>query len=624
MADLKVELERRGLQTSGVKAVLADRLKAALEAEGHDADEYTFNKDAEEEATGEDNEDGTVENENEAAEEENTPEEAKAEEEVEAEEGAEAGAEAEEVAELEEQQEAETKDEEEVKEVEAPEEVEDEEKKPEESMETEEDGTGEEKEGDEDSLNIMVGDEDNLFGEEEKGSGVPGSPPRPETAPVKHPFTVNDTISLSSRSQNAPSENSSMRVQPDESQSVASHDSDNGVKENGSKTDSSSAADKKKDDASKTDKPSKPSIRNLWVSGLTQTTKAAELKAVFSAHGKVSGAKIVTNARTSGARCFGYVTMHTPEDAAKCIEKLNKTELGGSLIVVEWATADSGPNRQEKKDDLKFSADTVRKSSSREVSRRDDRHRGHSSSHRPHDGGAHRPHDGGVHRSHDGGVHRSHDGGAHRPYDGGIHRPYDNNMHRGTDVRRSGSDRGRSDGGRGVNANRPASIRRDDRPAGPVLTFNHIRDQRKREQDREEERRRREREKRRLEDEERKRKDALRRQREEEEKLRREREELKREREKLEREKQELMRFERDRQRMEREKLEREKEELERLRRQQMSMRGGEDRRGSKRPAEDRDSYMADRKRTGHRDEFAGGNRGTFTKQLTLTIQILI
>jgi len=113
------------------------------------------------------------------------------------------------------------------------------------------------------------------------------------------------------------------------------------------------------------------------------------------------------------------------------------------------------------------------------------------------------------------------------------------------------------------------------------------------------------RERRREEEEERRRKDAIRRQRDEEDRLRREREELRKERERLEQEKQELMKFERERQRLEREKLEREKQELERLRRQQLSSRAiVDDRRSSKRMAEDRDPYYEDRKRAVPRADY--------------------
>jgi hypothetical protein len=43
VADLKQELEKRGLQISGVKAILADRLKAAIKEEGSDPEESDFN-----------------------------------------------------------------------------------------------------------------------------------------------------------------------------------------------------------------------------------------------------------------------------------------------------------------------------------------------------------------------------------------------------------------------------------------------------------------------------------------------------------------------------------------------------------------------------------------------------
>lgn len=50
---------------------------------------------------------------------------------------------------------------------------------------------------------------------------------------------------------------------------------------------------------------------------------------------QVVGAKVVTNARTPGARCYGYVTMGSSEDASKCIQHLHRTELHGRLISVE-------------------------------------------------------------------------------------------------------------------------------------------------------------------------------------------------------------------------------------------------------------------------------------------------
>merc|ERR1719288_323198 len=88
-----------------------------------------------------------------------------------------------------------------------------------------------------DSINIMLGeDEDNLFDDEKKDKDEPSrnllatlpktaSPPRPETAPVVTPFTSKDTISLASRNNKAPSENSSMRVAIDESESVGTQES---------------------------------------------------------------------------------------------------------------------------------------------------------------------------------------------------------------------------------------------------------------------------------------------------------------------------------------------------------------------------------------------------------------
>ncbi|XP_052602802.1 scaffold attachment factor B2 isoform X3 [Peromyscus californicus insignis] len=77
--------------------------------------------------------------------------------------------------------------------------------------------------------------------------------------------------------------------------------------------------------------------RNLWVSGLSSSTRAADLKSLFSKHGKVVGAKVVTNARSPGARCYGFVTMSSSDEATKCISHLHRTELHGRMISVEKA-----------------------------------------------------------------------------------------------------------------------------------------------------------------------------------------------------------------------------------------------------------------------------------------------
>lgn len=50
---------------------------------------------------------------------------------------------------------------------------------------------------------------------------------------------------------------------------------------------------------------------------------------------QVTSAKIVTNAKTPGAKCYGFVTMMSSEDATKCISQLNHTELHGRMIQVE-------------------------------------------------------------------------------------------------------------------------------------------------------------------------------------------------------------------------------------------------------------------------------------------------
>lgn len=239
VADLKAELEKRQLSTTGVKAVLTERLKEALEADGNNVEEFVF----------EDGKEDDDVKEGEDVDEENNS-------------GGENA-------------------------------VNGEEENGEQNGEEVKEGEGHEED---DSLNIMVGDEDNLFEEEDntRSNGLKRqpSPPRPESVPAKHPFTSKDTINLATRGGKAPSDNSSMLVNPDESQSVASHDSADGFKEpdDKKKDDEDEKGEKveKKDDEKTNDKEKSEeekkkvvsSSRNLWVSGLSSTTRATDLKVI--------------------------------------------------------------------------------------------------------------------------------------------------------------------------------------------------------------------------------------------------------------------------------------------------------------------------------------------------------
>ncbi|KAM9761631.1 scaffold attachment factor B1 isoform 2-T2 [Menidia menidia] len=93
--------------------------------------------------------------------------------------------------------------------------------------------------------------------------------------------------------------------------------------------------------------------RNLWVSGLSSTTRATDLKSLFSKYGKVVGAKVVTNAKSPGARCYGFVTMSSSEEATNCISHLHRTELHGRMISVERAKNEPAGKKPADKSEAK-------------------------------------------------------------------------------------------------------------------------------------------------------------------------------------------------------------------------------------------------------------------------------
>ncbi|XP_030582797.1 scaffold attachment factor B1 [Archocentrus centrarchus] len=116
--------------------------------------------------------------------------------------------------------------------------------------------------------------------------------------------------------------------------------------------------------------------RNLWVSGLSSTTRATDLKTLFSKYGKVVGAKVVTNAKSPGARCYGFVTMSSTEEATKCISHLHRTELHGKMISVERAKNEPAGKKPADKNDTKRSSSDRRHSTDSKSDGKDEKSEG--------------------------------------------------------------------------------------------------------------------------------------------------------------------------------------------------------------------------------------------------------
>ncbi|CAL1604082.1 unnamed protein product [Knipowitschia caucasica] len=120
--------------------------------------------------------------------------------------------------------------------------------------------------------------------------------------------------------------------------------------ETGDKEKESGAGQAKRDGDGNVSKDEKGISRNLWVSGLSSNTKAADLKNLFGKYGKVLSAKVVTNARSPGSKCYGLVTMSSSTEVARCISHLDCTELHGQQIYVEQAKNDPFKKDSAKKE----------------------------------------------------------------------------------------------------------------------------------------------------------------------------------------------------------------------------------------------------------------------------------
>ena len=76
---------------------------------------------------------------------------------------------------------------------------------------------------------------------------------------------------------------------------------------------------------------------NLYVGGLPYSVSDGQLSELFSAHGTVESARVITDRMTGRSRGFGFVEMSSQEEAEAAIEALNGTQLEGRSLTVNEA-----------------------------------------------------------------------------------------------------------------------------------------------------------------------------------------------------------------------------------------------------------------------------------------------
>jgi RNA recognition motif-containing protein len=75
----------------------------------------------------------------------------------------------------------------------------------------------------------------------------------------------------------------------------------------------------------------------LYVGGLPYSVSETQLEDIFSAHGTVESARVITDRMTGRSRGFGFVEMSSQSEAEKATEELNESQLEGRTLVVNEA-----------------------------------------------------------------------------------------------------------------------------------------------------------------------------------------------------------------------------------------------------------------------------------------------
>ncbi len=77
--------------------------------------------------------------------------------------------------------------------------------------------------------------------------------------------------------------------------------------------------------------------KKIYVGNLPWSTTSASLETLFSAHGTVRSAEVISDRDTGRSRGFGFVEMESDEGCQAAIQALNGTEMEGRAITVNEA-----------------------------------------------------------------------------------------------------------------------------------------------------------------------------------------------------------------------------------------------------------------------------------------------
>jgi RNA recognition motif-containing protein len=77
--------------------------------------------------------------------------------------------------------------------------------------------------------------------------------------------------------------------------------------------------------------------KRLYVGNLSYEVDSSELEQMFSAHGSVQSAEVVSDRMTGRSKGFGFVEMGTDEEAQKAITALNGQQNNGRALTVNEA-----------------------------------------------------------------------------------------------------------------------------------------------------------------------------------------------------------------------------------------------------------------------------------------------